>query len=313
MTQPYIVKAYNYAVTKAGTSTAPTLTKLYDHFQSTSTLWEVDAGSSTSDPSKSFTIRPKTGLQFQINFRRFDSTTNRVNVTIDPDGLITDSLATVGGVESALPSTASAKAFNNINAFRWNLDALVGEGLWLIELDNALFIMNKIEDIRSIYGFHIGRILTPIHENDPSKGMEGFGILGNQLGWTRAGSSSLDSAIMNVTTTGFRSLKVSNLEASKTVDVYLNAKGSTATTGDLRVLDVGGRRQPATVYAKINNVSGRYLGVLKYIHTWPVPLASGIILTDTMSSQKFIYNNPISGSQNFAGILLPWEDGVNQF
>jgi hypothetical protein len=314
MTQPYIVKAYNYAVTKDGASTAPTLAKLYDHFQNTSTLWEIDTGSSTTDPSKAFTIRPKTGLQYQINFRRYDSVSNRVNVTIDPDASITDAEATVGDSESALPSTASAKAFNNTLAFSWSTNSLVGEGLWLIELDNALFIMNKLENTRSVYGCHIGRILTPPNENDPLKGMEGFGILGNQLGWSRVGVATNDRQIMRTGLgPGLRLLKVSNSEGSKTVNIYLGARGSFETSGDPKVLDVADRKQLETIYVKVEGSSGRYIGVLKYIHPWPYEMVSGHIFVDTNSNQRFIYNNPsTSTSYSFQGLLIPWEDGVSQ-
>jgi hypothetical protein len=310
MTQPYIVKAYNYAVTKDGASTAPTLAKLYEHFDEVSTLWGIDAGSSTSDPSKAFTIRPKTGLQYQINFRRYDSVSNRVNVTIDPDASITDAEATVGDSESALPSTASAKAFNNTLAFSWPNSGSVGEGLWLVELDNALFILNKLNDTRSVYGCHVGRVFTPKLENDPVKGMEGFGILGNNIG--QIGTASGVSLTQNATT-GYRTAKVSNSETDKTVSMFLSYKGGTNSSGNTEVLDIADRKQPASIYAKITNSSGRYFGTLKYIHPWPIQLASGAILTDISSDQRFIYNNPSSTSPAFSGLLLPWEDGVAQF
>jgi hypothetical protein len=43
MTQPYLVKSYNYTgITKNDRDTTPFLVKLYEHFQEHSALWRID-------------------------------------------------------------------------------------------------------------------------------------------------------------------------------------------------------------------------------------------------------------------------------
>jgi hypothetical protein len=314
MTSPYIVKAYNYPIVKDGSSTAPTLQKLYEHFEEVSTLWKIDAGSSSNDPSKSFTIIPRYGLQFQINFRRFDSVDNRVNVTIDPDCLITNSESGLGGDEQALPNTAGPKSFNNNFAFFWPESDFVGNGLWLIELHNAIFILNKVTNTRSKYGLHLGRVFTPAFESDPENGVEGFGILGNTI-------SRSDSSEFNVPIGGYglepveyRTLKVSNSPAHLTTAIRIREPGQF----DDSSWGMGGRNQPDAYILSTYNIDinqCREIGFAKYFHRCPFSIPSGSTLIDKVDSsdQAFLYNRSEGDGRGLNGLLIPWEKGVSTF
>jgi hypothetical protein len=314
VTSPYIVKAYNYPIVKDGSSTAPTLQKLYEHFEQESTLWQIDSGSSSNAPSKSFTIRPRYGLQFQINFRRFDSVANRVNVTIDPECLITNSESVLGGDEQALPNTASPKSFNNNFAFFWPEVNFVGNGLWLIELDNAIFILNKITNTRSRYGLHLGRVFTPIFENDPENGVEGFGILGNTISQSDFSESNVPIGAYGLEPVEYRTLKVSNSPEHLTTAIRIREPG----TFDNSSWEMVGGNKPDAYILSTYNVDinqCRDIGFAKYFHRCPFTLFSGAVFIDKFenSDQTFIYNRSESDGFGSNGLLIPWEKGVSTF
>jgi hypothetical protein len=314
MSTPYIVKSYTYYHEKDDSSTAPTLQKLYEHFQDVSTLWEIDQKSFTTDTSKAFTIKPKFGFQFQINFRRYDLEANKVNVTIDPDSLITNAETTVGGDDESLPLTSSAKSFNSVLAFNWPDAANVGDSFWLIELDNAIFILNKLTDTRSKYGLHVGRVFTPIFENDPQNGMEGFGIFGNTISIEDTNPANVPVGSYLFEPSGYRVVKVSNTlgKISETIRIRpILLFDSTSWT-------MAGRYQPDAYIISTNQSdvnACREIGFAKYFHRIPFILASGTIFVDRSenSDQAFLYNRSEGNGIGSDGLLIPWEQGVSIF
>jgi alpha-tubulin suppressor-like RCC1 family protein len=218
-------------------------------------------------------------------------------------------------VETSILSTASAKSFLNNNAFWWSNAAEVGGGVWIVEMGDALFIMNKMNNKRSAYGFHVGRVFTPFFENDPANGMEGFGILGNRIGRIRsAGSESASRALIASTQTsssGGSRIKISNEPSNLSSEMRIKDTGFTSGSWG-----AGGRRQPvpyATSLYNANSNVAREIGFYKYFYRSPYTLASGAVFKDTLSNQSFLYNVEDRDDPTDRGLLIPWEYGVQIF
>jgi hypothetical protein len=314
----YPVKVYGYSVEKDGNSTAPFLEMLYSHFANTlGNFWEVDGNVTITDPSKAFTIKPRNqGYDFQINFRRWDSDASLVTTTIDPLSEITN--AGEASQDRSLPKSASNLAFKASSAFYFANADYVGDGLWVIELEDALFILNVYSEGKSYYGLHLGKILAPSRSSYISNGLDGLGILGNYIGLFIRGDSFSEN---NAAVVSLQSFSVEDYRICKTSNnPDFLASALQMHNGDGRDYTRVGIKDHSTTRERLepnwvsisgsnNSLHRRPVGYLKYLHSFFKHLKSGTLLKTSSIDQEFLVNSVSTSTKSSHGVAIPWEIG----
>jgi hypothetical protein len=324
----YPVKSYNYNYDQNNsTNMSPFLAQAFDHFENHSALWELDPNVTNFNPNMGFTIRPKGDYQFQISFKRFASPSGRCNIIIDPDSLITDALSMIDGNDELLPTTAGPAAFRSTNSLRFDESSavFVGNSMWIIELEDAIFLMNKVSDNRSYWGCHVGRVFTPILENAPSYGVTGLGVLGNQIGRTDAISFGVRSGIapdLYIRNNGSRRRGMfrNDIQHGDTGIIFrsVDSGGDNSGSASSNALTIDDRRQMIWYYVSTSGTSSNTntqtpLGWAKYFHPWPYQIAGARIIRNLAGTQDFLAQDPMTGSPSTMGLAIPWESGVPMF
>lgn len=267
---------------------------LYAHFDSTSTDWEIDPGSTVNSAGGAgFTIRPQAAPGWHINLRR--TSTSVVKGILDPAGSITNS-----GNTSAAPTGASSGASPEEDHM---VCATSGaQEMLLLEWDDAyvMFLLHSSGSymIRNAFG---GDHYVNVFSNKPDADNRGLVLHGS--------TSSLNYVGIDFWSTTYAKPRYRFGAGDDPADWYdALITIPSVSTGVIPDDEISGDYYPAPLGLTFGTgTTLRLVGYMKYIHCVDTARTALVRLSDSGGTVRFMHFS----DNGTSGMVVAWPDGVD--